>query len=119
MSKKGIVVKVGGKEYVLRYDLNALCSLESALGIPLHELNPQKLGFAGSRALIWAALLHEEPKLTLSELGDRLDDVRTHQQEWDALMVNVIKSFGMAFPAPPKDDDPKNAESVASGTGTP
>lgn len=68
-------VDIFEKPCSLKYDINALSELENACGASIvnllsNEENMQKI--STMRYLWWAGLLHEEPKLTLKEVGDRL-----------------------------------------------
>ncbi len=63
----------------LRFDVNALCSLEELRGEPVHiifeERNLQATGLRGARAIVWAGLQHEEGGATLEEAGDLIQEV--------------------------------------------
>lgn len=65
-------VQLGGRRRVIRYDFNALCDLEETLGVSGVEALNVKLsefGFGTIRAFTWAGLLHEEPDVTVREVG--------------------------------------------------
>lgn len=71
-------IVLGGKERTLRFDFNALAELERETGINALDgsvwTNPS---VTITRALLWAGMLHEEPELTIREVGSwlRLDNV--------------------------------------------
>lgn len=71
-----VTVSLGGKDRVLRYDVNAYAELETVLGKGLSEIGKQlRKGLTGAReirALIWAGLIHDEPSLTLQDVGRML-----------------------------------------------
>lgn len=75
-----VEVELGGEVRRLKYDLNALAELEDALGYPVTQLRDDRIGVRELRALVWAGLLHEEPKLTLKAAGsmielDRIEEI--------------------------------------------
>jgi hypothetical protein len=60
---------LGGKERVLCFDFNAICVASKVTGINLlrsvvGDLEPESL-----RGLLWAALLRDDPSLTLDQVG--------------------------------------------------
>lgn len=64
-------IEVGGFSRRLRYDFNALASLEDAIGRPVSSIG-ENMGVREMRAMLWAGLIHEMPKLTLTQVGDML-----------------------------------------------
>ena len=73
-------VAVPGTEYVLRYDVNALCEAEEASGenIPalLAKLNDGvPPSFRQMRTLFWAGLRSGAPKITQAEAGTLLGEL--------------------------------------------
>ncbi|GMA48664.1 hypothetical protein GCM10025857_39740 [Alicyclobacillus contaminans] len=61
------------KERTLKYDLNAFAELEERFGTvqqAFDELQKQKL--KAVRAIVWAGLIHEDPKLTERQVGSML-----------------------------------------------
>lgn len=61
------------KERTLKYDLNAFAELEERFGTiqkAFDELQQQKL--KAVRAIVWAGLIHEDPKLTEQQVGAML-----------------------------------------------
>lgn len=116
MSTRGVAVTVGDRPKFLRFTLNSLAELESALGKPVTTLD-QAFGFKEQRAFFWAGLLHTEPKLTILEAGELLDPVMADPIAWRELMDKVIQAFTLAFPKAKEGEAEKNAQSAA-GTGT-
>lgn len=57
----------------LLFDINALCSFEALTKRPIQSLERAgDVGLLESRALLWAGLLHELPKLTPEEAGEMI-----------------------------------------------
>jgi hypothetical protein len=71
----GVPIELGGRSRRLRFDMNALSDLETALGRSVAEVlsgDGQSLGFAAMRALVWAGLKHEDRGLTLERAGSMM-----------------------------------------------
>lgn len=69
----GVRFDLGGKSRVLRFDFNALCAVEEATGINALDGEVWVAPTAKTaRALLWASLLHEDPGLTIQEVGSWL-----------------------------------------------
>lgn len=62
---------LAGNHYSLRFTVNALCNLEEKTGMSLAHL--QETSFSCIRGLLWCALLHENPALSLSDAGNLLE----------------------------------------------
>lgn len=63
-----VTLEIGGKVRQLAYDFAAICTAEKLTGINLMKAASfQDLSFNDVRGLLYAALLHDEPKLTLEE----------------------------------------------------
>lgn len=71
---------VGEKTYVLRLSANALCEAETVLGQGIAEI-ASSLGdramvrMATVRALLWAALVERQRKMTVFDAGDIISEV--------------------------------------------
>lgn len=63
-----VTIELDGRERVLRYDLNALCLFEESTKQGVREAL-QDLRMASIRALLWAGLIHEDPLLTIEDVG--------------------------------------------------
>lgn len=58
------------KKRVLRYDINALCTLEERAGLSLSEVMLGNPGVSTLRLLVWAGLLHMTEDATPEEVGE-------------------------------------------------
>lgn len=56
----------------LKLDLNAMANFEKATGKSFTEIG-KDLSAQNIRALLWASLLHEEPKLSQNDVGGWID----------------------------------------------
>lgn len=63
------------RERHIRLDSNALADIEQVFNdAPMGELlRPSRLGVQVIRAILWAGLRHEDPKITLRQAGDLMD----------------------------------------------
>jgi len=70
-----VTVKLGGKEYPLRYDLNALAYIGDQLGIQLRlselgeDLLNQPLPLSALRTVLYAGVRHADDDLTEEDVG--------------------------------------------------
>ncbi len=88
-----VTLILGGRERTLCFDFNAICVASKATGLNLlksivSELDPQAL-----RGLLWAALLRDEPTLTIDEVGAMIR-VPSIPGIRDALMQTWFASVG-------------------------
>ena len=65
------VLTLNGRDYPLRFSINALCCLEEKTGLSLAQL--QSAQFSCLRGLIWCGLMEAEKGLTLEGAGELLD----------------------------------------------
>lgn len=63
-------IALDGREYTLRYTVNALCCLEDQADGSLEKLLGK--GISGLRGLLWCGLMEEDPSLTLAKTGELL-----------------------------------------------
>lgn len=60
-------------ERIIRVDFNCLALIEDKLGRPFTKMgNWQELQMKDMRSIAWAALVHEDPKLTERQVGEVL-----------------------------------------------
>ena len=64
-------VALCGREYPLRFTVNALCSLEERTGISLDALQSRQLSCL--RGLLWCGLTESQPGLSLQQAGEMID----------------------------------------------
>lgn len=66
-----VFINIGGKNRVLRYDINAAVDIEKLLGESLLGVigNPEKIGFHVILVLLWGGLKHAEKGLTEQRVG--------------------------------------------------
>lgn len=60
------------RERHLRFTFNSLCDVERSLGKTLVQAVSANIGFYELRALLWCALVHEDPALTIDAAGDAI-----------------------------------------------
>ena len=71
--KKGVTIQLD-KPRTLRYGINALAKIEDIIGRPIMGLDLEKLGIKELLAIVYAGLYHEDKNLTVSKVGDLIDD---------------------------------------------
>ena len=91
-----VEIVFGDKTYHLAYDFNAIVMAEKATGVNLLSSVVGKIDATSLRGLLFAALLKDEPDLTLEEVGSfiRPNNIATIRQ------AIVTAWFGSA-----KDDE--------------
>jgi hypothetical protein len=94
------------RERTLRYDFNAMCLIEERTGINLlNEDLGRHLSAKVLRIALWAMLLHEDPSLTLEQVGTML-----HPGSMDAVNAAIPQAVLFALPEgeAPEGDGAKN-----------
>lgn len=76
------------RERHLRFDVNAMIALEEATGLSVADGLPKKMSLRQVRALLWAALVHEDPDLTEAQVGGMIGP---------ANLSEVTAALGRAF----------------------
>lgn len=104
------------KERHLRFDLNAIVALDEATGInllaPGTELGADQLYKPRVlRAFVWAALLHEDPDLTVLEVGSWLTMPRI-QEIATAVWQSIVQAM------PEVDEVSQEAGNASSNRAT-
>ena len=64
-------ITLSGREYPLRFSVNALCCLEEKTGQSLDALQGAQLSCV--RGLLWCGLMEGMPHLTLEDTGEMMD----------------------------------------------
>lgn len=105
LKNKGVLITLGGKEYDLEFDMNALCDMQDRYGTldKAFDKVSNNLNMKDLRFILWKALQHSEPKITEQETG-RLITL----QDIDAVTSALNAAMGAALPEP--DGDEKNVK---------
>lgn len=99
-----------GKEYSLRFTVNALCCLEEKMGCGLEKILQSPL--TGMRGLLWCGMMEDEPRMTLEEAGELMERHLLSGGSMDSLsqtLANGLKDAGF-FPKPGKKDTMENTK---------
>jgi len=91
--KGEIPLKVGNKEYSLKFTTNSLCELEEVLGMTTLDMIDSlksSMGLKQLRCLVWAATLDNHKGLSMNEVGEIIDAVGFN---------NCLKACGEALNA--------------------
>lgn len=76
------------KKRKLRYTMNALAEIEDALGVTMGEIDTVKMTIKNIRVILWAGLIHEDPELTVEEVGNMVD-----LQNLDEVQEKITEAF--------------------------
>lgn len=92
--KGEVAFDAGGKQYVLRFSIDAICALEAEAGKGIlaivNELqNTEKMSLSLARQILWAGLQENHPELTPKEAGELIPEAGG--------MSKVYELFGEAF----------------------
>lgn len=102
----GGTLVLGGRERTLRFDLNALATLEDELGVNVLDGTVwQNMNVRTVRAMLWVGLLHEDESLTLHEVGSWIDLANV-----EIIADQVTTALGAAMPEPDSDATDASAE---------
>ena len=88
-------------------DLNAMCRFAEVRGHELWEINTATPASADLRALVWCALLREEPDITLEEVGKllTLDNMQDVAGQLIGHAQDVMPERDDGSPTPPAQGD--------------
>lgn len=80
----------------LKYDQTAIYRLDDECDLKPQDLaDPDNMGFATIVKLIWAGLLHKNPKFTIEYVLQEYDDIMDNLDEY---VEAVLDAFEDAFP---------------------
>lgn len=86
--------------------LNALCKAEEVTGESFLAGEPAFSSIRVMRALVWAGLLHEDPTLTLDQVGDLIEEAGT-----DVILGKIITAYSASMPEADEDGEGDDEES--------
>jgi len=101
------ILKVGDREYKIKFTTNCMCLMEDELGIPIIQIY-KNMGMRECRVLVWGGLKHYQPDTTLERAGEILDQVGNEE-----CMGKVAEAFINAFP----EASAKKNKEAKVGTG--
>ena len=110
-----MTVTLQGKEYPLRFSVNALCCLEEKTGLSLARLQERNLSCL--RGLIWCGLLESGRPLTLEEAGNLLDGHLRDGGDLKSVAEALSAALEDACFFPPRGRERKTAAPSGSSTG--
>lgn len=95
MAKKQGFVKVKlDKLRKLKYGFNAFVEMEEALGKPVTDLGKDSVSFKDIRVMLWAGLLHDDPDISLEEVGDLVDDADSLSDVAEKITEGIALALG-------------------------
>ena len=111
------VTLADGESYRLRYDFNAICEYEGATGRSIANLTDGAFGARDIRALLWAGLLHEHPRMTLQKAG-ALMPIDELEELTRACVTAIRQAFGKPEDTEAEADAAGGAAGEAGSPGT-
>jgi len=81
-----VVLIVGGVEYQLAFDMNAIVTAEKATGIDLLKASISQPTAENLRGLLWASLLKAKPEMTIEQAGSLITP-RNLNNVWLAVLT--------------------------------
>jgi len=97
------------KERNLLLDFNAIADAGEVAGKEVMEfITGESVSFPGMRALLWAGLKHEDPKLTVRATGDLIQAKLEQGDGIPALAASIWAALIASGIGKKKDDDEKN-----------
>jgi hypothetical protein len=107
------------RERHLRFDFNALADLEAHLGINI--TNPEAFGSMGLRVvrgMLWAALLHETPGLSVRDTGELIQQyLEDGGGDLSVLGTKLVEALTLAGFGAPKTGEADAAPLAPETTG--
>jgi hypothetical protein len=110
---RGTVTIKLDRDRTLKLGFNALVLAEQIAGINLAGFNPMEAGLKGVRAALYAGLAHEDPKLTLDQVGDMIQEAG-----YSYCVSKLIEGLAAAFKTDEKPD-PNAQPTTVSGSASP
>lgn len=101
-----VYLEIGGKKRKLTFDFNSICTVNDLTGINLLEASVSTVTAPSVRALLFASLLHDEPNLTIEEVGSWLNMSN---------LVNVRKAITAAWFASLSTEDDEDKKDDSTG----
>ncbi len=99
---------------MLKYNINAFVIAEEVLGQSISQIAVSLASMPKImtiRGLYWAGLLHEDPKLKLSEAGELMQNRIDDGESLGKIVKEVCKAIEASgiFPKQEEDSDPQNS----------
>lgn len=103
-----VSLMIDGQERHLSFDMEAICRVEQLTGLNLFKSAVSEVNATNLRALLYAALLREDPTLTLEQVGKWI----TMRNVGNIHQALVTAWFG-SIDAEDKDEQPGEAPAQA------
>jgi len=107
---KGITITLNNKDYLLRYDLNALAYLEEKTGMSITKMNND----IGARTILYgihAGMKHIKGHPTVEQVGSWIDDGDIFFYAAEVFGRAIAESLGKKEDIPKEAEDPNEAQS--------
>ncbi len=115
---KGVPIVLNGRDFRIKYDINAMIELEDAFGSLQEAMDSMKtMQMKGFRKLLWAGLIHNN-EISEKEVGSLIDF-----KDFKNIADKIGEAFTQALPEMSEEDkkeiekelenDSKNVEKVS------
>jgi len=103
-------ITIAGKEYLLRFDINAVCDIEERAGVGIGALfDESRLGLSTARLFLWGGLKWRDRGITIERAGNLIRDFTNDGGSWAELMAIIRRGLEKAgvlrFIAPENAED--------------
>jgi hypothetical protein len=88
-----MILKVGEKEYKIKYDISALITLEEIEGVAISEVMNRTMGIKFLRNLLYAGLERNHKGITLDSTSDIIQEYMETNGDMDTLTQILLKAF--------------------------
>ncbi len=89
-------IEIGGRVWRLLFDFNAMARMEEAINHDVLNVRFwRNFGARDARAMLWASMLHEEPELTIEQVGSFINMknlamvIKTLHGTWTRAMAEI------------------------------
>jgi len=97
------------KPRTLIISFNALCKAEEVTGQSFLVGDPAFSSMRVMRAMVWAGLLHEDPLLTIEQVGDMIEEAGA-----EVILGQIMLAYQAALPDPAKDGEEEEGDDEPS-----
>jgi len=104
-------LKVGEKEYRLKYTTNIMCQLEKMTGCGINKMSDAVGDFSTTRYLLWAGLQKFNHEITVESTGNLIDEYIENggtTEELSKQMMDALKDGGFIAKDEKKTSDEGN-----------
>lgn len=88
-----MLLKIQDKEFILKYDINALALLEDITGKAISSAMSEEMGIKTLRNLFYVGLKRNHKDITIEETGDLIQEYLDEHKDIEKLSELITKAF--------------------------